>query len=223
MPYKGEDSPQLGEWLDRMAPVVERAQAQLAIVSPDALTLKSGCRRDPDANYRLDFFWKEYIVSAHDFSVRSAKDAARPSSYTQSLILTYMATADGAKPSGRWVGFRDLPNGLFYVQAFQSYTGTKLVRRLEQGAVGATPTQALEAFRSGAERLGGKPFEIGDAGYVFRVFPRVQLAVTYWAGDEEFASQARVLFEDSAAHYMSSDGLAILGSQLVSRVLRATG
>jgi hypothetical protein len=30
-----------------------------------------------------------------------------------------------------------------------------------------------------------------------------------------------VLFEDTAAHYMSTDGLAILGSHLVGRILKA--
>jgi hypothetical protein len=43
----------------------------------------------------------------------------------------------------------------------------------------------------------------------------------YWEGDEEFPSQARVLFEDTAARYMPTDGLAILGSQLVGRMLKA--
>ena len=53
----------------------------------------------------------------------------------------------------------------------------------------------------------------------FTILPRVHLAVVYWEGDEEFPAQARVLFEDTAAHYMTTDGLAVLGSQLVGRLL----
>jgi hypothetical protein len=49
----------------------------------------------------------------------------------------------------------------------------------------------------------------------------VHLALVYWQGDEEFPSQAQVLFEDTAANYMPTDGLAVLGSQLVDRVLKA--
>jgi hypothetical protein len=63
--------------------------------------------------------------------------------------------------------------------------------------------------------------EIGDAGYAFTVLPRVHLGLVYWEGDEEFPSQAQVLFEDTAAHYLPTDGLAILGSQLVDKVLKA--
>jgi hypothetical protein len=139
-------------------------------------------------------------------------EQSAPSSFTQSLILTYLATADGTTPSSRWIGFRELPAGMFYVQAFQGYSGGRLVRGLKGG---------IEAFRRAAEALGGEPLEIGDAGYVFTVFPRVHVALVYWQGDEEFPSQARVLFEDTAAHYMPTDGLAILGSQLVGRLLKA--
>jgi hypothetical protein len=133
-------------------------------------------------------------------------------SFVQSIILTYLVTADGTTPSGRWIGFRELPDGMFYVQAFQGYSGGRLVRELDGG---------VEAFRRAAERLGGEPLEMGNAGYTFTVLPRIHLALVYWEGDEEFPSQARVLFEDTASHYLPTDGLAILGSQLVGKILKA--
>ncbi|MFN2167538.1 MAG: DUF3786 domain-containing protein, partial [Anaerolineae bacterium] len=110
------------------------------------------------------------------------------------------------------IGFRELPEGMFYVQAFEGYSGKRLVRELPEG---------IAAFRRAAESLGGEPLPLGGAGYTFTVLPRVRLGLAYWEGDEEFPSQARVLFEDSAAHYLPTDGLAILGSQLVGKILRA--
>jgi hypothetical protein len=210
---QGNPTPQLQQWFDRLALVVEQARATLRSLRPEKLVLRSGCEHDEDDGFRLAFFWEEYIVSAEDFTVRRADTGEQPASFTQSLILTYLATADGTTPSSRWVGFRDLPDGMFYVQAFEGYSGGRLVRELQGGAA---------AFRRAAEALGGEPLEIGDAGYVFSVLPRVHLALVYWEGDEEFPSQARVLFEDTAAHYMSTDGLAILGSQLVGRILKAS-
>jgi hypothetical protein len=44
----------------------------------------------------------------------------------------------------------------------------------------------------------------------------------YWPGDEDLPSQASILFEDSASHYMTTDGLAILGSHLVDAIVKAT-
>lgn len=208
------NTPQLQQWLDRLAPVVEEARETLRRLKPGKLAMYSGCEQDAAGNFHLTFFWQEYVIAGRDFTVRRADTGEEPSSFTQSLILTYLATADGTTPSGRWVGFRDLPDGLFYAQAFQGYTGDRLVRELRGG---------VETFRRAAEALGGEPLEIGDAGYAFTVLPRVRLAVVYWEGDEEFPSQARVLFEDTAANYMPTDGLAILGSQLVGRILKAAG
>jgi len=212
MLQQGKPTPQLQQWLDRLTPVVEEARETLRRLKPGKLVLYSGCEQDADGNFRLTFFWQEYVISNNDFIIRQADTGEEPSSFTQSLILTYLATADGTTPSCRWVGFRDLPDGMFYVQAFQGYTGGRLVREL-RGGVGS--------FRRAAEALGGEPLAIGDAGYAFTVLPRVRLAVVYWEGDEEFPSQARVLFEDTAANYMPTDGLAILGSQLVGRILKA--
>jgi hypothetical protein len=212
MLQQGKPTPQLHQWFDRLAPVVKEAQATLCRLKPGKLMLRSGCEQDEDGNFCLTFFWQEYVISCDNFAVRQAETGDEPSSFTQSLILTYLATADGTTPSSRWVGFRDLPGGLFYVQAFQGYSGNRLVRGLQGG---------IEPFRRACERLGGEMLEIGDAGYAFTVLPRVHLALVYWEGDEEFPSQARVLFEDTSASYMPTDGLAILGSQLVGRILKA--
>ena len=209
---QGKPAPQLREWFDRLAPVVEEAQAALSRIKPGKLALRSGCERDADGNFRLTFFWEEYVIFADDFAVRRADTDKELFSFTQSLILTYLVIADGTTPSSRWIGFRELPAGMFYVQAFQGYSGDRLVRELQGG---------IEAFRRAAEALGGEPLAIGDAGYAFTVLPRVHLGLVYWEGDEEFPSQARVLFEDTAARYLPTDGLAILGSQLVGRILKA--
>ena len=212
MLQKGERTPQLEEWFDRLASVVEEARTGLLVIKPGKLILRSGCEQDGDGNYRLTFFEREYVISADSFGVRRAGSDKEQPSFIQSLILTYLITADGTTPSNRWIGFRELPDGMFYVQAFQGYTGGRLVRELEDG---------IEAFRRAAEALGGEPLAIGDAGYTFTVFPRVHMALVYWEGDDEFPSQARVLFEDTSSHYMPTDGLAILGSQLVGRLLKA--
>jgi hypothetical protein len=210
MLQQGAGTPQLRQWLDRLAPVVEQAQGALRCQDADVIARRSGCSRDPDGNLHLRFLWKEYVVSPHDFTVRIAPDGDVPSSFVTSLILTYLANADGTPPSGRWIGFRDLPDGMFYVQAFQGYSGSRLARELPGG---------VQIFQRAAEALGGQPLELGSAGYAFEVLPQVWLAVVYWEGDEEFPAQAQILFDRADTHYMPTDGLAILGSQMVGQIL----
>jgi hypothetical protein len=212
MLQQGKRTPQIQEWYDKLAPVVQEAREALRKISPSKLVLRSGCEQNADGDFCLSFFWREYVVSKDDFSVRRADTGDEMPSFIQSIILTYLVTADGTTPSSRWIGFRELPAGMFYAQAFQGYSGGRLTRELEGG---------VEAFRRAAESLGGEPMDVGDAGYTFTALPRVHLALVYWEGDDEFPSQANVLFEDSASHYLPTDGLAILGSQLVGKILKA--
>ena len=116
-------------------------------------------------------------------------------------------------PSGRWIAYRDLPGGMFYAQAFRSYAENRLARDL------GADDEGLDAFRGSASRLGGEAIPIGNAGYAFQLLPRARLAAVYWLGDEDFASRASILFEDTAPHYLSTDGLAVLGSHLVNALV----
>ena len=203
----------LQEWFDRLAGRIAEARAQLGQVAPSKVALYSGCDLDADAAFRLTFFWRDYLIRPPDFVVRRADTGEEVTSFIQALILTYMTTADGTTPSSRWIAFRELPDGMFYAQAFRGYAEDWLVRELGDGGI--------SAFRRGAEKLGGAPLELGDAGYAFAVLPRIHMAALYWLGDDEFPSRASILFEDTACRYMPTDGLAILGSHLVGALVRA--
>lgn len=206
-----QPSSQLQRWMEALAPVVEQARTILRQRSASLVGVFSGCTQDEQGQLRLTLLWRDYCITPPEFSVRRVEDGQAADPFTTSLILTYLAWSDGTPPGGGWIGFRDLPNGTFYAQAFQSYSGNRLVRELSGG---------LPALRRAARALGGQALDVGSVGYAFDVLPRLRLATVYWEGDEEFPAQAQVLFERSAPHYMPTDGLAILGSQLVGRLLK---
>ena len=198
--------------LEALLPRIEAARAQLRTLAPDELVGRSGGHIDDTGDLSIDFMGRAYRVDVVEFKVRRADTGEEPSTFVQSIVLVYLATADGTPPSDRWIGFRDLPDGLFYAQAFQGYSGAEMIRGLKGN---------MEAFKQPPGALQGQSIAIGEAGYAFRVLPRVRLAIAMWAGDEDFPAQAQVLFEDSAPHYLPTDGLAILGGQLVGLVLKS--
>lgn len=213
---ESRDQPrQIQKWYDRLAPVAEGARQRLRQIAPERVAQASGCTRGPDGTLRMTLLWQPYEIDPAGYAIRRADTGETPTEFTQALILTYLVTADGTAPSGRWIAYRDLPDGMFYAQAFRGYAENRLVRELGEDGV--------EAFCQAATQLGGEPIEIGDAGYAFQMLPRVRLAVVYWLGDEDFPSRASVLFENTGPHYLSTDGLAVLGSHLVSAILRAAG
>lgn len=206
-----EPGSQLQRWMEALAPVVAEARRVLCQRDPALVAAYSGCTQDERGQLRLALLGREYYIAPLEFSVQRVEDGRPADAFVTSLILTYLAMADGTPSSGEWIGFRDLPNGMFYVQAFQNYSGNRLVRELTGG---------LSAFSRAAQALRGMPLGLGSAAYAFDVLPRLQLAVVYWEGDEDFPAQAQELFERSAPHYMPTDGLAVLGSQLVGQLLR---
>jgi hypothetical protein len=199
--------------IDKLAPVVTEAQAKLRAIDRAEIAARSGAAIDPQGNLRVEFLWREHVIDQAKWTVKRADDGAAPPSLMQSLILTYLYMSDGTPPIDRWLGFRELPNGLFYAQAFQGYTGAELVRDLHGD---------VAVFRQASEKLQGRPLALGDAGYVFQVLPRLRLAVIMWPGDDEFPAQAQVLFQESAPHYLITDGLAIIGSLLIGQIVKAS-
>ena len=198
--------------IDKLAPVVREAQAKLRQIDRKVVAERSGATLDRDGNLRVEYLRREYVIDHAEWTVRRVDDGTVPPSLIQSLILTYLYTSDGTPPIDRWLGFRELPNGLFYAQAFQGYTGAELVRDLNGD---------VETFKQASERLQGGALPIGDAGYVFPVLPRIKLAVIMWSGDGEFPAQAQVLFQETAPHYLITDGLAIVGSLLIGQIVKA--
>jgi hypothetical protein len=45
--------------------------------------------------------------------------------------------------------------------------------------------------------------------------------LTYWLGDEDFPSSCKVLFDESASHYLPIDACAILGGMLTRKIIAA--
>jgi hypothetical protein len=130
----------------------------------------------------------------------------------QALTVYYFHTSDGTVPVERYIAFSELPDGRFYAQAFQSYTGEELRRAFGEDR---------QRFEQVAAHLGGVRYPLGDAAYSFQLFPKVSLLAVFWGGDEDFPSAYQILFDEAAPHHLPTDACAIAGS-LLTRKLIAT-
>ena len=124
------------------------------------------------------------------------------------LLVYYLALSDGIGPEGRMVSFADLPDGRFYAQAFRGYTGAVLAREF------AEEPEALEraAVSIGASALTG----LADRAWRIGALPRVPLTLLWWDADDEFEARAEIMFDETAPHYLMTEGYAVLGSWLTS-------
>jgi len=193
------------EHLESLRHRIDAAVAELAALTSEEVVRRGGLTREGDG-LGLELLGVRYTFSWPDLVVRTSSGEVCPD-FLRILLLDYLRHGDGSPPTEKWIGYQELPDGAFYRQAFQGYSGDRLVRELGGD---------IEAFRRAAASVGGEPVEMGDAGYVFRALPNVPLAIVWWAGDDEFPANATVLFDEVAGRYLPADGLALLGSMLCS-------
>ena len=195
-------------WMETLIPKLKELQQALKLKDVLGISKNSGCTL-VDNYFHVPLFDQEYKVSAESFAV-SSRSSPSPTPYVQALILEYLNRSDGTMPTGEWINFRELPSGGNYNQAFNGYASMvpAEIWKLD-----------IDGFAQACLSRGGVETGMGDAGFMFRVLPRIHLCLVYWLGDEEFPSSSGVLFDSVASHHMVTDGLAILGKQLVTYVV----
>jgi hypothetical protein len=162
---------------------------------------------------RLDYWSRAVVVRWPELEVVSFSAHEPLATFDQAMLMYYLETADGSSLADRWIGFRELPDGGFYNQAFETYSGRPIAERF-----GDQP----ELFTHAANQLNGTGLTaLAPQAFYFLPLPRVRIAAALWPGDEDFQSKASVLFDAAASHYMTTDGLALLGAGLARRLIRA--
>ncbi len=191
-------------------------RAELQERQPQRIAAATGAEftpgQDGQGEFHLHLWEREILVSYPEFVAREAETGGELGTAVQALVLYHFLTSSGAAGTGRWISFSELPDGRFYTQAFQGYTGRELLAHFGD---------EMERFETAALAAGGVPLPLGERAFAFRMFPRVALAIVYWRGDEDFPSTYQVLFDASTADHLPTDACAIAGSMLVRRVMAA--
>jgi len=199
-------------WQESMLRQMETLRTSLREYTPEVIAARCGGRYE-EGNLLLTFWEQQVAISWPDLKTCALPDEKPCSTFDAAMLLYYLHSADGAPMADRWIGFRELPAGGFYHQAFQGYSGDMLAR-----ALGGQP----EVFNRAARKLDGWSLPaLAPHAYAFQPLPRIRLAAVLWPGDEELPTRASVLFDASASHYMPTDGLALLGAGLARRLIHA--
>jgi hypothetical protein len=194
-----------------MLPQVEALRAAIRQEAPEPLAARSGATFSDDGRIHLSYWGRKAVMTWPSLDPCWEADGTPCPVFDAAMLLYYLRSADGAPLADRWIGFRELPDGAFYHMAYQRYSGDRLAR-----AFGADP----DRFHRAARALDGCPLSALGHAYAFDPLPRIRLAAVLWPGDDELPARGAVLFDASACHYMTTDGLALLGGGLAGRLER---
>lgn len=199
---------------DLLAPRVEELRRALRQRDPQQIAIHTGAAYQvisPKSGFFNLTVWGRMLqVSFPDFAISDAHPRPLTGIAMQAMLMYYFTTADGAPQGADYISFSDLPDGRFYTQAYQGYTGKLLSQRFGND---------LPAFETAAQGSGGQRQALASAAYAFNLLPHVRLLVAYWLGDEDFPSSCQVLFSGGVAHYLPTDACAIAGGMLARRIL----
>jgi len=198
-------------WQESMLRQIEALRSEAQALKQHILADSSGGTYQNE-RLQLNYWEKPVTLSWPGLSARYEPDGPEVSVFDTAMLLYYLVTADGAVLADRWIGFRELPDGAFYANAFQGYSGNRLARTF-----GERP----QDYAAAAQALGGMVLPgLPGLAYAFQPLPRIRLATILYPGDEEFPARGSVLFDAAASHYLPTDGLALLGSGIVSRLAK---
>lgn len=199
-------------WQQSMLRQLDVLRTDIQAVQPGRLAVNCGGSLQ-DQQIRLTYWGEPVAISWPDLRARKLSDGSECSIYDAGMLLYYLRQADGTPMADHWIGYRELPGGSFYSQAFQGYSGDRLARTYEDQP---------EAFVRAAYSLDGVSLpDLPGPAFAFLPLPRIRLAAILYPGDDEFPARASILFDAAVGHYMTTDGLALLGAGLVSRLFLA--
>lgn len=205
--------------MDDYLQAVELARRELKEINPDLLAGYADVRiereKDGGTSFLIPFLSDRVIVGWPEFGFRSMNTTEEPPVQQQILLLHYLQGAwasRGARVTGEWIAFQDLPDGRFYLDAFQRRAKNPLVQ-----GFGEKPERLLEIATAA---YGAKRAEQGDFSVIVTPLPLIPVALVLWGGDEEFPPDGNILFDRSITRLLSAEDVAWLSGMVVYPLMK---
>jgi len=131
--------------------------------------------------------------------------------WSKILILHYLTRSKGYPLKGEWINFRQVPGGANYYPAFMKRSQKPLVDFFGN---------RLELLEKAARALGGEKTHYGDRAVIIPTLPRVPIVLVFWSGDEEFQTEASILFDVTIPTYLPTEDIAVLSQHTVFKLIK---
>lgn len=200
--------------IDDYKQALKLGKDELAKKNVDLLAASSGAEfrreREGRGTLILSFLNQEVEIAWPDLSFR-ARGADEPLPIQQEILLLHYligaCRSEGRGAAGEWISFQEIPDGRFYMDAFERRAKIPLVRTF-----GGSP-ELLSKLAT--ESLGAVPSDQGDYSVVVKALPMVPIALILWRGDEEFPPEGNILFDRSITSYLSAEDVAWLAGMVI--------
>lgn len=201
--------------LINLNPAHDKALAEFAGIVPEDAARRASVNYDRESRvFHIPFLGTEYSVSYPDGEIAAGREKESVPLTNKVCILHYLTHASDIMPAGRYITFKELPNGSIYTGPFNNRAIRPLV-----SIFGARPVMLVKA----AEKLGGRRVEAGDWAVTVDVFPKVPITFVIWEGDEEFPPSGNILYDATAPMHLETEDYALLPGLAVFEMKKLSG
>ncbi len=195
-------------------PAYDKAKGELSRANPELMAKRAQVIYDSNKKaFIVPFLGREYSVTypAGDVSLIGAGEVPL---VIKVCILHYLTKASEAGLTGKYISFKELPDGAIYSGPFNNRAIRPLV-----SIFGLKPQLLVAA----GVKLGGKEVDLGDYAVTINVFPKIPVTFVIWEGDDEFEPSGNILYDSSACFHLETEDYAILPGLILSELKKIAG
>ena len=201
--------------IDDYKKALEIAKKDLVGKSPIRIAWNSGCALKMSSRdmgiLSLRFLNKGVAIIWPELSFSFSGSGEEVPVEQQVLLLHYLNGASGSQLTGEWIGYQEVPDGKFYLDAFQRRAQIPMVR-----VFGERPDLLVELA---ATAFGAKHFDQGDFSVLVNAMPMISVSLILWRGDDEFSPDGTILFDRSICDILSAEDIVWLAGIIVYRLI----
>lgn len=182
---------------------------QFQAIDPEEASVRTGIPYDTERKcFTMRMLQKTYEISWPDCNVICLDKAEDTYAIMEEAVdakifaIRYLLNGVQSASTGKYLTYRELPNGDLYFQQFQG----RCLMRLAYGF-----GFKLEKFADIFERLGAKKLTYGDVSYEVEFINEHFVRFILWAGDDEFPPSSQILFSDNFPLSFETYDLAVVG------------
>ncbi len=174
------------------------------------------CRRLPEVNQSdthltLWHYGRQFAVNRADGVISVLSDGKPLDVMPQLNIYTlFWYASPAARLTGEWIPFRDLKDGSPFTTAFQNGILNPLA---------STFSGKEDRLEKAVEALRGK--RLSSSSFLLSAFDCIPVKLMFWDGDDEFPTQANILFDKSATDFIHIESIVTIATELLYQVTGA--
>ena len=169
------------------------------------------CRyHDGNKFYTLPVWGDEYAIYPHELRInRITNNIQSPHDYFYLFIISYLLKSKDIEIDRIWISEKDIPGGATFFRGPHEIPTRLICRQYRNN---------IEAFKKKCEQLHGLPMDMADAAFRFEITPRIPVSVLYWAGDDDFPPEAKILYDRTITEHLSTDIIFALAVEICTRI-----